>query len=278
MSYLHRTARLIPRDRHPLRGLLRGSCYAVDEMIEAGFRDKARKIGYVAVIFTAAGESRYAVGGCEVVIKPGSLLLLGRGISFSENAPTDCHNLYLMLDGPVTVALQAELTAAGGWLHWPDCPRLVESALRACVAAAHSPSGFAEWRFASSLCSLVDSLLERMRRSRIGSGLTERVRGMVLENLDESWSVARLARAVGMSESALAHRFREEAGQTPARFVRTLRCEAASTMLATGQTVAETSARCGFANPYHFSRCFKHMVRVPPSKLIPKVPRLLRSH
>ncbi len=277
MRYLRRKARLIPRDRAPLRQLLRGSCYAVDEAIGAGFKDRARRIGYVAVIFTASGSSRYTLGSEEVVIRPGSLLLLGRGLSFSEQAPEDCHNLYLMLDGPVTSALQEGLEASGGWLYWPDCPRAVESALRACVAAAHDPAGFAGWRFAAGLCTLVDGLLGRMLRARAESDLVERVRGIVSEGLDAPWDVACLARAAGMSESALAHRFRKEAGTTPASFVRRLRCEAAAAMLATGLTVGETSARCGFANPYHFSRCFKQVTGSSPSSLIPKVPRLLRS-
>jgi AraC-like DNA-binding protein len=277
MRYLRRTARLIPRGGAPLRQLLRGDCYAVEETIGAGFTDRGRRIAYFAVIFTAAGSSCYTIRQEQVVIEPGSLLLLGRGISFSERAPEDCHNLYLMLDGPVTVALQAGLQAAGGWLYWPDCPRPVESALRSCVASAHGPSGFAEWRFASALCLLVEALLERMRRARARSDLAEQVRGIVREDLEASWDVARLARAAGISESALAHRFPGETGLTPARFVRELRCEAAAAMLATGLTVAETSARCGFANPYHFSRCFKQVTGAPPSSVRPMAPRLLRS-
>ncbi len=64
--------------------------------------------------------------------------------------------------------------------------------------------------------------------------------------------------AAGLSRNALIYKFREELQLTPARYLWRFRTERGGAMLSeTGHTAAETAYRCGFKNPYHFSRLIK---------------------
>ncbi len=277
MKYLERRARLLPVGRPPLAGLLEEHCYAVEETVARGFTDSAKRTGYCAVLYTVSGSTVYRINGESVTLTPGSLLILPPGISFSERAPEVCHNRYLMLKGPLAEAIPALVPDDARFAFWPDCSPEVAAALGRCVALAHERPDIAAWKLAAELCLLVDKLIEHNPARRSGSPLPERVRRIVLESGGRGISVGALARAVGMSLSAFAHRFREQSGESPAAYVRKLRCEIARGHLETGLTVLETSLRLGFANPYHFSKVFASVMGVPPSRFIPEKRRLHRA-
>jgi len=67
-----------------------------------------------------------------------------------------------------------------------------------------------------------------------------------------------------MSVNSFAHRFREEAGESPAAFVRREKALTARRLLESGLSVTATAGQLGFANPYHFSRVFKQIHGVAP--------------
>lgn len=276
MDYISRRARLIPRDRAPLAQLLRGHCYAVDETVPCGFRDGSRNTCYCAVLFTVSGSSDYVVDGKSVKITPGSLLILPPGISFSERTPEACHNRYLMLVGPLGREIAKVIPKGRPFAFWPKCPPDVASALGRCVELAHRKPEVPPWKLGAELCRLTENAISLNPDRETVSPLAERAREIVLADPSKSWRVGVLARSLAMSESAFAHQFRDENGRTPAAFVRGLRCMIGRSMLETGLTVAETSERLGFRNPYHFSRVFKSETGASPSTHIPDHRRLHR--
>lgn len=71
--------------------------------------------------------------------------------------------------------------------------------------------------------------------------------------------------AARCSPSGLNQKFREHLGSSPARYLWQMRIERGAAMLrATGLTVAEISAQCGFKNPFHFSRAIRLSLGRPP--------------
>ena len=248
----------------------------MDETVPRGFHDGSRNTDYCAVLFTVSGSSDYMVDGEKVKIIPGSLLILPPGISFSERAPEPCHNRYLMLVGQLGREIAKVIPKGRPFAFWPKCPSDVAAALGKCVELAHMRPEVPPWRLGAELCRLTDSVLGRNPDRQTVSRLAERVREAVLADPSRQWCVAALARHLAMSESAFAHQFRDETGRTPAAFVRGLRCTIGRSMLETGLTVAETSERLGFRNPYHFSRVFKSEMLAPPSSHIPDRRRLHR--
>ena len=67
-----------------------------------------------------------------------------------------------------------------------------------------------------------------------------------------------LAQAAGVSLGHLHRVFRAEVGVTPMVALRLLRLDQAAHLLArTNLSIADVAEECGFANPFHFSRCFR---------------------
>lgn len=75
-----------------------------------------------------------------------------------------------------------------------------------------------------------------------------------------------LAKAVGLSRGHLSLMITRHFGCGPAEMLEMVRlAHAAVTLQRSNTTVAEVAAECGFANPFHFSRRFKHQYGQPPS-------------
>jgi len=88
--------------------------------------------------------------------------------------------------------------------------------------------------------------------------------------LQEPINLADLAAAINLSTSRFRHLFRAETGKSPARYLRDLRMERASVLLArTFLSVKEVMAAVGCKDPSHFARDFR--------KYFGKTPREWRS-
>lgn len=85
------------------------------------------------------------------------------------------------------------------------------------------------------------------------------------EDPSRSWTIADLARAVGISRSILAKRFSLCMGEAPISYLTRRRLQLAAQSLATTmQGVAEIAADVGYDSEAAFNRAFKRMFDVPP--------------
>lgn len=80
----------------------------------------------------------------------------------------------------------------------------------------------------------------------------------------EAWTIARLARAVGLNEKSLKAGFRVQVGQSIHAYLIKLRIDAAAGMLKSGQSVTETALATGFTNLSHFSKTFRKVTGTSP--------------
>jgi transcriptional regulator GlxA family with amidase domain len=84
--------------------------------------------------------------------------------------------------------------------------------------------------------------------------------------LDSDLGVAALAARAGVSERHLTRLFVAHLGQTPARYVRAVRTEAAAHLLASSSLpLARVAARCGFASAETLRQAFVDRYGVTPS-------------
>jgi len=99
------------------------------------------------------------------------------------------------------------------------------------------------------------------------NSLVKRVVDHVTGNLDGDLTAAALAAGAGVSERHLTRLFLADLGQTPGRFVRCARTEAAAHLLAsTSLPMAAIATRCGFGTAETLRQAFVDRYGIPPSR------------
>ena len=82
-----------------------------------------------------------------------------------------------------------------------------------------------------------------------------------------AWTVASLARAVSLSRSALAERFRAAMGDPPLAYLRTVRLQRAMRLLVEGDaTLERIAAAVGYGDAFGFAKAFKRAVGMTPGE------------
>jgi len=121
------------------------------------------------------------------------------------------------------------------------------------------------WRITRGLPP--DALNESFRRLSEVDAQRSRLALVFEKHLHANPTVVELAGAAGMSARLLTILSRRLFGEAPARFLLLLKLRRAEEMLRyRGLSVKEVSDALGFSNPFHFSRVFKRVVGVPPSR------------
>jgi AraC-like DNA-binding protein len=91
--------------------------------------------------------------------------------------------------------------------------------------------------------------------------------GLIRDGSQKKFSVAALARAVGLSSSRFHHLFKTETGRSPAQYLHDLRMEQAKALLATTElTIEQILIRFGIKDRSHFEREFKKSHGLTPTQ------------
>jgi transcriptional regulator GlxA family with amidase domain len=92
-----------------------------------------------------------------------------------------------------------------------------------------------------------------------------RARALLDSRYAEPWSMAGLAREVGLSTAHLTEVFTRELGVPPFRYLVERRVERACELLrGTDLPITAIAVELGFASSSHFSRTFKSLAHLPP--------------
>lgn len=91
--------------------------------------------------------------------------------------------------------------------------------------------------------------------------------GCLHEEFARDWTLEALARAVGLSRSVLAERFREVMGDTPLSYLRTVRMQRAMRLLTEStQSLEQVALAVGYQDAFGFSKAFKKTVGESPGE------------
>jgi len=81
------------------------------------------------------------------------------------------------------------------------------------------------------------------------------------------WTIAMLAREVGISRSVLAERFRHFLGEPPMAYLTRWRLQLGGRLLkSSNRSVAEIAEEVGYESEAAFNRAFKREFEVPPAR------------
>ena len=83
----------------------------------------------------------------------------------------------------------------------------------------------------------------------------------------DRWTIAMLAKQVGLSRSVLAERFRDYLGAPPVAYLTRRRLQMGAQMLAsTNYSVAQIASQVGYESEPAFNRAFKRQFGHPPAR------------
>jgi AraC-like DNA-binding protein len=273
--YKRRKSTLWDISKTPLKEILAGCCYAVDEIVNGGYRIRVNNTTYTAIIYTENGSSDYTIKGKTFRIMPGSLLVLPEGISFKEVVPHNqtIHNVYIMIEGPASRAVCSYLPPAIDFFLWKNGPLRIIEELKALVKGIQEKPETSSWKFCSDLCGLIDLLKDELSLDTTASVIKRQVDKIIYSDVSRNLSLGEVASALNMSASSLAHTFSKECGVSPGKYMRAVKCAIALRLIREGVAIHEVSRKLGFSNPYYFSRAFKSEIGRPPSHFKPKLHR-----
>ncbi|MFC4929202.1 GlxA family transcriptional regulator [Massilia sp. GCM10023247] len=138
---------------------------------------------------------------------------------------------------------------------------LVERDLGAAVAGAVARGLVLYARRPGYQSQFSSLLMAQAQASAPFSGLIDWIRSHLSARLD----VPTLAARMSMSDRSFHRKFTQAVGDTPARFVETLRLEEARSLLAAGAPLKEIAARTGYATAAQFSKAFDRRFGMAPA-------------
>lgn len=94
----------------------------------------------------------------------------------------------------------------------------------------------------------------------------EYAQGIIAARYNLNWTIAKLAREVGLNERKLKEGFRQIVGNSVHAYLREVRLEAAARLLLDGETVTQAALAVGFDSLSHFSKVFTAQKGVSPSQ------------
>jgi AraC family transcriptional regulator len=224
-----------------------------------------------ALELVVAGEGAVRLNGVEHPLRPGSLFHYDRTtrLEIRADPARPMAKYFLCLTG---ARAAARLRAAGirpaGLVHlamFTEVQRVWEDLIR---EGGHHRATAA--RIAAALAEVLLLKIEDLAGSsgRTGAAAEEaflRCRGAIEAQAARLATLGDITRAVGVEASHLCRLFRRFQGLSPYQYLLHRKMALAAELLMDPNTlVKEAAAHVGFADPYHFSRCFKKVHRVAP--------------
>jgi len=248
----------------------------------AGYRTvRAGGSGDWLLIYTAGGTGRFSITSDIFHAVPGQLVLIAPGtphdygVDYNRPVGEQYWEIYWAHFQPRPAWL--------GWVNWPQVlPGILLCDLRSVdelprVLALLADMNRVAGRSVRHAQDLAMNLLEQVllwcdasQNVPAETAVDPRLRKVIdyaSQNLTGALDVDMLAEQVGLSVSRFAHLFRQQMGQSPQRYIESLRIRRARQLLErVGLSVKEVAAQTGFRDPFYFANRFRKHVGKSPSE------------
>ncbi|RYE51839.1 MAG: AraC family transcriptional regulator [Hyphomicrobiales bacterium] len=218
----------------------------------------------------AWGPRHYRSRGKRSLARPGSLAWIDTSRRYAHHCHGESdawHYLWIGVDGAGMAGLHAEL----GFREEPVVNIDLEAEIRAILDLARSrdpnAAATANAAIAMLLSAIAPARMIPARSASIsGDPAIEALIAGIRHDIAADWSVPRMAAVIGVSSSQFHRRFALALGLTPAKWLRQERINLARRYLKSGfEKVAAIALRCGYDDPFHFSRDFRSMTGLSPT-------------
>ena len=243
------------------------------ERCRSDYRIDRQDFPWFALEFVVGGAGTLQLGNLKEELRPGSFFVYGPGIP---------HRIETDPERPLVkyfVGFAGE--EAGRFLQEYDIrPGFASRCLKTDIVRATFDTlidrGARKSRLARPLCATITrELLLLCRDDAVDAGSTDtqafasysRVKEFIEGHFLEVSTLDAVAVACQIDGPYLSRLFARFHGERPYQFLTRLRMEHAATLLLEqGLSVREAAAALGFGDPFHFSRVFKSVHHVPPSR------------
>jgi AraC family transcriptional regulator of arabinose operon len=238
-------------------------------------RDEApvrRRFNQHVLILTLDGSGQIEAAGRSFAARPGTLVWLDTARQYAHGChPATAHWHYLWI-GVRGFGLDLVFASTRALVN--PITELVEMSattalFEAVIARMQSRAADAD---AANNAAVATMIAHAVAARDTDTGMTspgdsiEVLQATLHADLARSWSVDDMARKAGLGPSQLHRRFHQATGTSPMDWLRHERINAAKRYLvASDERINTVAVRCGFADPYHFSRVFRRIAGVSPS-------------
>lgn len=197
-----------------------------------------------------------------------------------EIKQTDCS--WLIFDGKLDSHLD-KFVKPQGYCVFEDNKGKVGLLLKSAAKISQQQGHDAQWK----VQSILSNILHKFSTAKIisnglweipseqtpnesGNSLADNVAIFLRSRLTEKITVEMIAEYLGMSESSLAHKYKNQAGATPIATLISMRIELAKTLLRRGYKLQYIASHTGFSDEYHLAKTFKRITGQTPGQFIKK--------
>jgi len=180
--------------------------------------------------------------------------------------PQLCEPLLAGLPPVIRIHIRAD--SSGQWLE-SGVRRLLEEAEASLPGSEAMLAKLSETLFVDALRRHVACLPEEQAGWLAGARdpVVGRSLAILHNRVDHPWTIAELAREVGLSRSSLVERFTRYLGEPPMSYLTRWRLQlGARSLSATSRSVAEVAAEVGYESEAAFNRAFKRQFGMPPAR------------
>lgn len=232
----------------------------------AGAPVHRNRAAHGVVFYTKGGEKYRFAGGTELTVREGELLYLPKGSSYTvldcgADGESECYAINF--DISEQVAFPPFVTKVRGRAGMQELFR------RAAFLWRERRAGYV-MRCMAQLYHVFAQLQEEYRIAYVTQGKAERIAPALARihatYTEDTPTIPALAALCGMSPEYFRAIFRQCLGESPLRYVNTLRLTHARELIESGVcSVTEAAARAGFQDACYFSREFKKRFGTPPA-------------
>lgn len=244
------------------------------ERCNPDYEIRRRGYAYHGIEYVAEGAGRVELDGEGHELRPGSVFAYGPATRcVIRTVPEQPMLKYFVCAAGAGVARR--LTRAGvgpGKARVLSAHAEVRGVVEDLVREGQRTSGLAK-----EICAQLFELLLLKVQDATGATILgdparenfQRCKALIDAEAERLQTLGEIAAAAGLEESSVCRLFRRYQDTSPYQYLLRRKMNMAAAFLAEGRgRVKEAARRVGFADPYHFSRCFKAVHGVPPSDLL----------
>jgi AraC-like DNA-binding protein len=228
---------------------------------------------WFVIEFVHGGRGKVTLNGVEATLKSGDFFLYGPGVEhhIATDPEKPLSKYFSGFSGPEAAELLQRHDLQPGLVSHCLKTEPIRRAFDTLIERGSRNS-----KYSRPLCTaIVQQLLLMCREDAVDAGSTDtrafatfsRVRQCIEQNFLKLGTLEAVAAACELDAPYLCRLFARFHDESPYQFLTRLRMQHAASLLLEGTVSVKDAARaCGFPDPFHFSRVFKSVHRVPPSR------------